>query len=160
KLQADTKAAVDGNSAFAFDLYAQLRAREGNLFFSPHSISTALAMTYSGARGQTAEEMATALHFALPPERFHAAFADLGRELKGAGKPRKAQLHVANRLWGQKDYGFLPAFLKLTEDNYNAGLKEVDFISGAEQARKEINTWVEQQTRDKIKELLKPGTFD
>src|SRR5205807_4200160 len=122
------QAVVDGDNAFAFDLYAQLRAREGNLFFSPYSISTALAMTYGGARGPTAEEMATALHFALPPERLHPAFADLGRELRNDGKPRKAQLQIANRLWGQKNYGFLPAFLKLTEDNYGAGLKELDLI--------------------------------
>jgi serpin B len=160
QLKPDTKAVVDDNNAFAFDLYARLRAQPGNLFFSPYSISSALAMTYAGARGQTADEMATALHFALPPERLHAGFADLSRELNNQGKPRKAKLQVANRLWGQKDYGFLPGFLKLTEDNYGADLKEVDFAGNTEQARQTINTWVEEKTQQKIKELLKPGILN
>jgi serpin B len=157
KLKPETKAVVNDNNAFAFELYGQLRGKEGNLFFSPYSISTALAMTYGGARGQTAEEMATAMHFALPQERLHPAFADLGKELNNDGKPRKAKLQIANRLWGQKDYGFFPAFLKLSEDNYGAGLKEVDFVGDTEGARKVINAWVEEQTKDKIKDLLQPG---
>lgn len=147
---------VKANTEFALDLYRRLAENDGNLFFSPYSISTALAMTYGGARGDTAREMAASLHFDVPPDRLHAAFADLGRDLRGDDK-RTFKLHVANCLWGQKDYGFLPEFLTLTDKNYQARLKEVDFINGREEARKEINAWVEGQTNDKIKELVKPG---
>src|SRR5437763_995916 len=81
-------------------------------------------------------QMAGTLHFGLPPERLHPAFGGLVKEINGAGGKRKYRLQTANRLWGQKDYGFLPDFLKLTEANYGAGLKEVDFIKASEQARK------------------------
>jgi serpin B len=117
-------------------------------------------MTYAGARGETAAQMAGTLHFGLPPERLHPAFGGLVQQINGAGGKRKYQLRTANRLWGQKDYGFLPDFLKLTEANYGAGLKEVDFIKATEQARKMINAWVEKQTQDKIKELIQPGILN
>jgi serine protease inhibitor len=160
KKDPDCAAVVKGNNAFAVDLYQQLRTPDGNLFFSPYSISTALAMTYDGARGQTAEEMAKTLHFALDQDKLHPAFAALIRATTGAGKPREYELTVANRLWGQKGLGFRPDFLKLTQDQYGAGLAEVDFYQAAEQARQTINAWVEQQTKKKIVELLKPGVVD
>jgi serpin B len=156
----DVAAVVSGNTEFAFDLYAKLRGKDGNLFFSPESISTALAMTYAGARGETAEEMAKTLHFKLKEGQLHPAFHALIEELNGAGKKRGYQLNVANALWGQKGYGFLPAFLKLTKSNYGAGLQEVDFAGETEKARQTINAWVEKQTKDKIKELLQPGVID
>jgi serpin B len=156
KVNPDANTVALGNNVFALDLYARVRQKEGNLFLSPYSISTALAMTYAGARGQTAEEMATTLHFALEPKRLHPAFGDLIRHFNASGPKRKYQLSVANALWGQKDYGFLPSFLRLTKDVYQAGLKEVDF-GKPEQARKTINAWVEKQTKDKIKDLFLPG---
>jgi serpin B len=158
--KADVAAVVGGNTEFAFDLYAKLRDKDGNLFYSPESISTALAMTYAGARGETADEMTKTLHFTLKEGRLHPAFHTLIEELNGAGKKRGYQLNVANALWGQKGFGFLPAFLKLTKDNYGAGLQEVDFAGATEQARRTINAWVEKQTKDKIKELLQPGIID
>src|SRR5262249_3086032 len=84
KLNPDTAAVVQGNTVFALDLYRELAAKDGNLFFSPYSISTALAMTYAGARGDTAAQMAGTLHFGLPPERLHPAFGDLIKQLNGA----------------------------------------------------------------------------
>jgi serpin B len=147
---------VRGNNAFALDLYARLRSKERNLFCSPYSISTALAMTYAGARGETAAQMARTLHFTLEPGRLHPAFAGLRKEIQGAGRKRKYHLETANRLWGQKGYGFLPDFRKTTETYYGAGLEEVDFITSLEEARKTINAWVEEQTKDKIKDLLRP----
>jgi serpin B len=147
------KAAAD-NNRFALDLYAQMRTEQGNLFFSPYSVSTALAMTYVGARGETAAEMAKTLHFTLEPKRLHAAFRDL-IQLHRGGK-ESYQLSVVNALWGQKDYGFLPDFLNATRTNYGAGLHEVDFRRAVEQARQTINAWVEQQTQNKIKDLLQP----
>jgi len=157
QLKSDGPTLVKGNTAFACDLYARLRDRDGNFFTSPYSISTALAMTYAGARGQTAEQMANVMHFTLPQERLHPAAGTLVRDLSGADKKRGYQLSVANSLWGQKNYGFLDEFLKLNQTCYGAGLQEVDFINAREQARKTINAWVEKQTQDKIKELLKPN---
>lgn len=150
---------VKGNNAFAIDLYHQLRDREGNLFFSPYSTSTALAMTYAGARGQTATEMSKVLHFTLESESLHPAFASLIAELNTENQ-QGFQLSVVNRLWGQQGYGFLDSFAQLTQDYYGAALKEVDFINGTEEARRTINQWVEQQTQEKIQDLIAPDILD
>jgi serpin B len=158
----DVAALAEGNSAFAFDLYRRLRdGGDTNLFFSPSSISTALAMTSAGARGRTAEEMAKVLHFGLPPDRLHPAFAALNAAEEG-GTPaqRGYELNVANRLWGQKGFHFLPEFLAVTRDNYGAELAVVDFKTQAEASRLAINEWVEQQTRGKIKDLIPPRVID
>ena len=146
---------VQGNNRFAFDLYGRLREQSGNLFLSPYSISTALAMTYAGARGETAEQMAETLHFPLPPERLQGPFGDLSQQINGPGENRPYTLSVANALWGQEDDHFLPEFIRLLEAHYGAGLRQVDFRS-TEQARRTINAWVEEQTEGKIKEILKP----
>jgi serpin B len=159
KTPKDVQAVVQGNTEFALALYRQLRSQEGNLFFSPYSISTALAMTYAGARGDTADEMAKALDFSLDQDRLHPAFAKLLADLNGDPKKRGYELSVANALWGQKNFGFLPDFLNLTRNNYGAGLQQVDFMGATEAARQTINAWVEKETRDKIKELLKPGVL-
>jgi serpin B len=160
-IPAPDPAVVKGNNQFALDLYHHLRGTEGNQFLSPFSISTALAMTYAGARGQTADEMAKVMHFTLEPKRLHPAFRALLAQASGAG--RKAppyQLSLANALWGQKGYGFLPDFLNITRANYGAVFKEVDFVGDAPQAVRFINEWVELQTRDKIKQLLTPDDVD
>jgi serpin B len=150
----DALALAHGNNVFATDLFGQLRKKEGNLFFSPYSISSALAMTYTGARGETAQEMATTLHFDLPPERLHRAFSEMVHAFNAKKKDQPYQLSVANALWGQKGFTFLPGFLQLVQDNYEGGLKELDFARDPEAARKVINAWVERQTQDKIQELL------
>lgn len=146
---------VDGNTAFAVDLYQQLRDAPGNLFFSPTSISTALAMTYAGARGETAVQMAHTLHFTLPEEQLHPAFAALQTHLKAIQAQGAVALHVANALWPQLGYAFLAAFLDLCERHYGVTITPVDY-GDPEAARGQINAWVEEKTQDKIKELLKP----
>jgi serine protease inhibitor len=152
-------AVLEGGNTFALDLYAHLRQQEGNLFFSPYSISTALAMTYAGAKGDTAAEMAKTLHFPADSDKLHASYAALLGQLNGDGKDRGYQLDVANALWGQKGYPFLQPFLTLVRDRYRAGLSELDFRN-SEEARKIINTWVEKKTRDKIKDLLPEGSIN
>jgi serpin B len=154
---ADQPAVVEGNNAFAVELYGQLRNQSGNLFFSPESVSTALAMCYAGARGDTAAEMAKTLHFTLPPDRLHPA---MGAVLGDLNAPHDGyQLRVANALWAEKDYVFLDGFLKLTANDYAAGFNPVDFKSAPEAARLTINQWVEQKTDGKIKDLLQPGVL-
>jgi serpin B len=157
---AEEIAVIDGNKKFAADLYAKLRDQKGNFFFSPYSISTALAMTYAGARGQTAQELAKTLHFTLDQAHLHPAYAALSANLEASGKKSGCELDIANALWGQSGYHFLPDFLNLNKRSYGAGLYEVDFVGRTEEARKTINTWVEKQTKDKIKELLQQGILD
>jgi serpin B len=152
----DQVAVVEGNNAFATDLYAQLRKRDGNLFFSPESISTAFAMAYAGARGTTAEQMAATLHYTLPPEKLHPA---MGALLAGLNGPHAGyQLRVADALWAEKDFTFLDDFLKLTSSDYGAGFNRVDFKGSSEAVRATINQWVEEKTEDKIKDLLPAGS--
>ncbi len=154
----DFTAVVSANNRFALDLYAEIRGEQGNLFFSPASIATALAMTHAGARASTESEMAKVLHFDLPAERLHPSFAALNRNLNETGKPY--ELRVANRLWGQKDYGFLSSFLQVTREHFGAELAEVDFVRASQAARREINAWVEDQTNDKIRDLVPEGALN
>jgi serpin B len=152
----DQAEAVKGSNAFAIDLYGKLSAKPGNLFFSPESISTAFAMAYAGAHGQTATEMAHVFHFTLPPERLHPA---IGALLAGMNAPHQGYaLNVADALWAEQDEHFLPAYLKLVQTNYGAGFHPVDFKSAPDTVRATINQWVEKQTNDKIQNLLGPGT--
>lgn len=153
------EAVVQGNNAFALDLYRQLRNQEGNLFFSPYSTSIALAMTYAGARGQTATEMANVLHFTLEQDNLHPAFAALITQLNPENQ-QGFQLRNVNRLWGQQSFNFLTPFVELTQNYYGAALEELDFIKATEEARRTINNWVEQQTQQKIQELLAPDILD
>ena len=126
--EADAKALVEGGNAFAIDLYKRLAVEKGNVVCSPYSVSAALAMTYAGARGDTAAEMAKVLHIAELGERAHLAHADLAWRLKGDPAKGQPAFRVANALWGQRDYGFRPEFLTLTRSHYGAGLREVDYV--------------------------------
>ncbi len=153
----DLEDLVTGNSQFAADLYDQLRAQDGNLFFSPYSISSALAMTYAGARGQTETQMAAALRFTLPQDRLHPAFNALDLALAERAQTSTAgsfQLSVANRIWGQAGWEFLPDFLDTLAVNYGAGLALLDFMEDPEGSRITINDWVSDATADRIPELL------
>jgi serpin B len=149
----DLAALVRGNSAFAFDLYRKIRGDSGNLFFSPYSISAALAMVYAGTRGETEQQMAQALHFTLPQERLHPAFNALDLAL-ASGENENFRLNIANALWGQMGKYFRSDFLDLLAMNYGAGMWLVNFIEDAEGARIRINDWVSERTENKIENLL------
>jgi serpin B len=147
---------VKANNQFALDLYAKLTAEPGNRFFSPFSISTALGMTYAGARGTTAEEMARTLHFPPDHKRLHPTLNGLlGKIQSEQGTGYEIQL--ANALWLQKGFGLQAEFLDVTKTHYQAGLREVDFEGSPGDARNAINAWVDQNTKGKIKELLAPS---
>jgi serpin B len=164
--QTDEESLVDGNSAFAFDLYQALKERDGNFFYSPYSISLALAMTYAGARGLTAQEMADTLHFLLSQENLHPAFNSLDAELAKRGQGAKGKddegfrLNVVNAIWGQKDYKFLAEFLDVLAENYGAGLRTLDFIKEPEKSRITINDWVSKETEGRIEDLIPQGAID
>jgi serine protease inhibitor len=144
------------NTAFALSLYGKLAPAEGNLIFSPYSISTALGMTYAGARGNTEKEMAAALHFSLNQAELHAAFGRLEGQLKKAER-NGIRLSVANALWPQKDYPFLEDFLSLAKKHYGVLITPLDYRTAREPARETINRWVEKRTENKITDLLQPA---
>ena len=161
----DVTQLVAGNSAFAFDLYQTLRLSEsGNLFYSPYSISSALAMTFAGARADTETQMAHALHYTLSQAALHPAFnaLDLSLNTAAAADQPSFTLRAVNSLWAQQDYKFLPAFLDVLGKNYGAGLRLVDYKDSGhrEQARQAINGWVKTATASKIPELIGPGLLD
>jgi serine protease inhibitor len=157
---ATVPAVVEGNNKFAFELYGKLRAGEGNRFVSPYSLSSALAMTYAGARGETAKEMASTLHFPKDSNQLHQGFRSLIASIRGetpagiASRPRSYQLSTANALWCQQGRPIVPSFLQLTRTHYGAGLYGVDFVGNPASAVSTINTWVEKQTQGKIRDLL------
>jgi len=158
------EAAEAGTRDFAVRLYQKLASKTGNLCVSPYSISSALAMTYAGARGTTEQEMARTLGFTVPQEQVHATFHTLSHNLTSEAaesNQRKADsilLRQANALWGDTRDTFLPAYLDVLGQNYGAGLRQVDF-GQAEAARKTINDWVQDQTQGKITDLITRGVL-
>ena len=163
---ADLAALVDGNTEFALDLYDRLRDDDGDLFYSPLSISLALAQVYAGASGTTATEMAETLSFTLPSADLHHAFNGLDQLLAARGEGAAGQdgegfrLNLVNAMWGQQDYHFLPEYLDTLAINYGAGLRLVDFVSAPEASRQTINDWVSEQTAERIQDLLPDGSID
>jgi serpin B len=157
----DGQAVANAGNRFALDLYGKLSGPKGNLFFSPSSISSALAMTAAGARGETATQMSSVLHFDSLPKTdggkaIHTAMGQLIAQLNAGGKQGAYQLSVANRLWGQKGFQFLDSFLGILRTAYGAELVQLDF-GQAQAARQKINTWVEAATNGKIKDLIPDG---
>jgi len=149
-----------GNNTFAFELYSKLASEQGNLFFSPYSISSAFAMTYAGAKGNTEQEIMKVMHFIGIQPVFHSEFNNLASELKSRNS-KNIEFNTANALWAQKGLNFLDDYLSITDKYYDAGLKQVDFSSSQsrDKTRKEINNWVEDQTKNKIKDLIQPGVL-
>ena len=156
----DMKQVAADNNAFALDLFRQLRAGPGNLFFSPYSISTALAMTAAGARGETEKQMAAALHFSLDRQLLHPAFAALQATLNKIQSSGHVKLSVANSLWPHNKHPFLADYLDLTRRCYDVKITPQDYLHAADAAAVAINKWVEQKTQDKIKNIIPPGALD
>jgi serpin B len=162
---ADSATLASDNAAFAFAAYQQLIATNTNLVFSPASISIALAMTYAGAATTTATEMASALHFTLPPAQLHPAFDALDQTLASRGQGflgadgGPMQVNITNALWAEKTYTFEADFLDTLAENYGAGVNLLDFLNAPDPSRLTINAWVADQTNNKIEDLLPPGSI-
>ncbi len=150
---------ADNNNDFALAMYGHLRQRAENLFFSPFSVRAALGMTQAGARGQTAAEMRETLRISSSDEVLHVAFAEIIERLKAAGGGQY-ELSVANSLWCQDGVPLQPDFLNLIARHYRGGMNVVDFRRGAEAARVRINHWVEDETRQRIQDLIPSGGLD
>lgn len=158
-MTAETRIVADGGNEFAFDLYARLAvAQAGNLFFSPSSIHTALALTYAGAAGGTADQMARTMHYPLASDTLAGAYRELVKALNTPHltheKKRAYELVISNALWPAKGYPFRQGFAELVQKEYGATVKELDYASEPQAARRTINNAVAQQTRDRIKDLV------
>lgn len=149
---------VEANTAFALQLYGKLRSAEGNLALSPYSISSALAMTYAGAQGDTARQIEQTLHFDQSKTGVHEMFGRLGAALNAA-KGSNA-LCIANSLWPQAKYPFREDFLNLLKKDYRATITPLNYEQEAERARVTINHWVDDQTRHTIAEVIGPGVLN
>ncbi len=149
---------VNANNQFAVEVYSELSKGNGNIFFSPYSISTALAMTYEGARGKTAEEMQKVFHFPTDSVKRRESFLAVNNQLNEASS--KYKLNVANALWAQVDYKFLDEYMNVIKKYYSGEANNVDFKNAAESSRIAINNWVEGKTNDKIKNLFPKGSLN
>lgn len=154
----DVSSVVNANNKFAFDLYSKNKSEKGNIFFSPYSISTALAMTYEGARGRTAEEIQKVFYFQKDNNLRRSAFTKIYNEINK--KDKKYKLNTANALWAQKDFQFLNDYFSLVKKYYGGKVTNLDFIKETEKSRIMINNWVEKQTNDKIKDLIPQGMIN
>jgi serine protease inhibitor len=155
EMNADEKVLVQDNNDFAIDLYLKLREYPSNVFFSPYSISTALAMTYAGAKGPTRDEMAKVMHFTQEGDTLNETFSSLNSIISDG-----EQVRVANSLWLQTGDKFLPSFQSAIAKGYSASLHQVDFLRHADEARTAINSWVSHFTLGKIHDLLQQGDLD
>ncbi|MBI3161793.1 MAG: serpin family protein [Chloroflexi bacterium] len=158
----DIATLADGNNAFALNIYNALRSENGNLILSPFSMSLALAMTYAGARGETETQMAQVLHFGNQ-DQLHPSFnaLDLALEKKPINLDKDQEpmrLGIANAVWAEQTFTFLPEFLDTVAVNYGAGVHLADFVNKPNDERIAINNWVSDQTEERIKDLLAEGT--
>jgi len=150
---------MGGKNEFAFRLYRQLESGSDNVFLAPYSISSALAMTYTGAREDTRDEMAHTLGFPEDNKQLGEQYRDLDKHLHSLTDSGLV-LNVANALWAQKEYGFTRDFIQTNREYFSAGLKEVDFRRRYRAIRDQINRWVEEKTNDKIQDMIGEGVLD
>jgi serpin B len=154
----DDSSISDGNNRFAADVYKQIKTEPVNQFYSPLSISSALAMTYAGAKGETLKQMSNTLYFSENQEELHSNFSHLIKMLTET-EAEGIQLNIANSLWLQENMQVLDQYLSITNKYYQAGINKVNFITNPENSRKTINNWVEKNTNNKIIDLLPDGSI-
>jgi serpin B len=154
---AHTTFVSEGNNRLAIDLYANLAKSDGNLFMSPYSVSVSLAMTYTGARGNTAAEMREVMYVTVDDDQLLTGFEWIINNTNRRGSAGDFRLAVANSLWGQIGVDFTDEFLGDNQRYYGSEIQQVDFASDPETARMIINKWVEEQTENRIRDLIYEG---
>lgn len=147
------------NNEFAISLYKKIGDEGKNIIFSPYSISSALAVTYAGAKGNTAREMAEILWFPEDQESFHTGYKTFTDSIQLTGIEKGTELRIANALWVQDDYKLRQDFLELADSCYKAKAENVNFKKPEELelTREKINRWIEKITNDKIHDLIPRG---
>jgi serpin B len=161
--QSEISELAEGTTDFAMDFYQMLAKADGNIICSPYSISLALAMTYAGAANETAQQLADTLHFTLSQNRLHAVFNALNLDITSQYEHededcRIPEVNIHNALWGQTDYTFLPSFLDVLGENYDAGITLLDFRGSPEDSRRIINEQISEQTRGRVGNFLPRGS--
>jgi len=156
--ESDVNNVVNSSNQFAFDLYSNLKGEKGNIFFSPYSLSTAMAMAYEGARGQTAEEIRQVFHYPDDINVLRRGYTETINQINK--KDKKYELRTANALWAQKSYPFSPEYFKTVEKYYGGKVTNVDFARDTENSRLTINKWVEDQTNNRIRDLIPQGAIN
>ena len=152
----ETNSVAKASNQFAFDLYSKYREKDGNIFYSPYSISSALAMTYEGARGKTAQEMKAVFHFPQDVVFLRDSYLKIYQHINK--KDKEYKLTTANALWAQKDYKFLDGYFNLVDKYYGGNVTNLDFANETEESRLTINSWIEERTNNKIKDLISQGS--
>lgn len=155
----DIKIIQKAQSAFAFDLYQKLAEKDGNLFFSPFSISSAMGMLYAGARGDTEKQLASGMHFELTQDLFHQAMNTINQDLD-TRDDGAFRLNIDNNIWVQETYPIQTSYLDVLMQSYGSGVYAVDFVTQPDDTRNAINNWIEGKTQKRIQELLPAGSVD
>ena len=148
----DANSVVNANNQFTFELYSKYKSKQGNIFFSPFSISSALAMTYEGARGLTADEIQSVFHFPKDDSVRRNSFLEIYNQINKGHE--QYQLYTANALWAQKKYPFPEEYLKVIKDYYGGEARNLDFKNENSESCRIINSWIEKQTNYKIRNLI------
>lgn len=156
----DTSGLAEQNNRFALDLYQRLSPDNDNLFFSPWSLYNALAMTLGGARGNTKKQMEQVLAVDMGRGELYAAFYAVNKTINDMNRAEGVSTLCANGVWAQDGYPLQREFMKMAETSFDAKIRQVDFMTGFEHQRQQINAWVQKKTRDKIKDLLSDGVLD
>ena len=151
----DAEAVIESNNMLAMDLYDRYRLEDGNLFFSPYSISSALTMTYEGAKGKTKDEMQEVLHLPDDEETLRSGHLSLYNEINEEEK--HYLISIANALWAQEAYPFVEEYFELVDRYYHGKVNNLDFVKDPEGSRTTINYWVEEKTYERIKDLIPQG---
>ena len=149
---------VGAANLLAVELFSRLSQNSGNVFYSPWSLSCALAMTYAGAKEGTADQLEKVLHFSDLKSSVHPAMRELNQKMKNLNTGNN-QIKVANRLWIQSGVSVLDDFMETLTKGYEVKSELLNFAD-AETARSLINKWVEEQTNRKIKDLIAPGVLN
>ncbi len=158
ELRAELKALVKSNNEFALKAYAEMSKKDGNVFFSPFSLSAALAMVLGGAKGATADQIAHVLELKPNQKNLHGEYEMLLNLL--ATNDKQTQLAIVNALWGQQGLAILPTYQNLLRTNYKSELQTVDFAANPQAAASAINAWAEQNTNGRIKNLVQANSFN
>ena len=157
-------AIVNGNSQFAFKMQRQFGDYEHNAFFSPYSISLVFGMLYSGAADETAQQIKNTFHFPADQHALPIYFGRLNNQLMKTAKDKTTgkniELNIANGIWVEKSYHFLPSYIEILKNSYQSKINKADFLNNLNQEIVQINSWVEQKTNDRIKDLIPDGALN
>lgn len=157
---AQTSAVEEANNKFAIDLFHKIAENEtGNIFFSPVSITSAMGMTCVGAKDETQTQIEKVFHFPHDSKNFHSELGDIQKRYNSLSA-KGVEISMVNKLWAEKTYKINKPYIKQVKKNYSSSIELVDFIQQPESARSKINSYISDQTKNRINELLPVGSIN